>query len=119
VIIVDDMISSGDSVIDIAYQLKERGAKRIFVFASFGLFCNGLATMDKAYEDGAITKIFTTNLIYRTPELLSREWYCEVNLCKYVALIIDTLNHDMTISDLLNPVTRIHNLLEKVNRADK
>ena len=75
--------------------------------------------MDKAYEDGAITKIFTANLIYRTPELLSREWYCEVNLCKYVALIIDTLNHDMTISDLLNPVTRIHNLLEKVNRADK
>ena len=116
VIIVDDMISSGDSVIDIAYQLKERGAKRIFVFATFGLFCNGLEAMDKAYEDGAISKIFTTNLIYRTPELLSRTWYCEVNLCKYVALIIDTLNHDMTISDLLNPVNRIHNLMDRVNK---
>ena len=76
-------------------------------------------SMDKAYEDGAISKIFTTNLIYRTPELLSREWYCEVNLCKYVALIIDTLNHDMTISDLLNPVSGIHNLMDKVNKAEK
>ena len=118
VIIVDDMISSGDSVIDIAYQLKERGAKRIFVFATFGLFCNGLDTMDKAYEDGAISKIFTTNLIYRTPELKARDWYCEVNLCKYVALIIDTLNHDMTISDLLNPVNRIHKLMDKVNKTE-
>ncbi len=68
-------------------------------------------------KDGAISKIFTTNLIYRTPELLSREWYCEVNLCKYVALIIDTLNHDMTISDLLNPVNRIHNLMDRVNKT--
>ncbi len=116
VIIVDDMISSGDSVIDIAYQLKEKGAKRIFVFATFGLFCNGFETMDKAYKEGALTKIFTTNLIYRTPELLSREWYCEVNLCKYVAYLIDTLNHDMTISDLLNPVNRIHTLMEKMNK---
>ena len=116
VIIVDDMISSGDSVIDIAYQLKEKGAKRIFVFASFGLFCNGLETMDKAYADGAINRIFTTNLIYRTPELLEREWYTEVNLCKYVAYLIDTLNHDMTISELLNPVSRIRNLMDKINK---
>jgi ribose-phosphate pyrophosphokinase len=72
--------------------------------------------MDKAYKEGALTKIFTTNLIYRTPELLSREWYCEVNLCKYVAYLIDTLNHDMTISDLLNPVNRIHTLMEKMNK---
>lgn len=114
VIIVDDMISSGDSVIDIAYQLKEKGAKRIFVFATFGLFCNGLSKMDMAYADGAITKIFTTNLIYRTPELKSREWYQEVNLCKYVALLIDTLNRDQTISELLNPVKRIHALLDKI-----
>jgi len=87
------------------------------VFATFGLFCNGLEAMDKAYADGAISKIFTTNLIYRTPELQSRQWYCEVNLCKYVALIIDTLNHDMTISDLLNPVNRIHNLMDRVNKT--
>ena len=85
VIIIDDMISSGDSVIDVAQQLKAKGAKRIFVFATFGLFCNGLENMDKAYEEGVFSKIFTTNLVYRTPELLSREWYQEVNMCKYVA----------------------------------
>ena len=113
VIIIDDMISSGDSVIDVAQQLKAKGANRIFVFATFGLFCNGLENMDKAYEDGIFTKIFTTNLVYRTPELLKREWYGEVNLCKYVAYIIDTLNHDHTISNLLNPVQRIHNLMDK------
>lgn len=114
VIIVDDMISSGDSVLDIAYQLKEKGAKRIFVFATFGLFCNGFDKIDKAYAEGAISKIFTTNLIYRTPELLSRDWYHEVSLCKYIAYIIDTLNHDMTISGLLDPVNRIHNLLNSM-----
>ena len=92
---------------------KEKGAKRIFVFATFGLFCNGLELFDKAYADGTITKIFTTNLIYRTPELLTREWYGEVNMCKYVSYIIDTLNHDYTISKLLDPVSRIHNLLDK------
>ncbi len=112
IIIVDDMISSGDSVIDIAYQLKDKGAKRVFVFTTFGLFCNGFEKMDKAAADGAITKIFTTNLIYRSPELLSRDWYQEVNLCKYVGLLIDTLNRDETISKLLNPVERIHKLLD-------
>ena len=114
VIIVDDMISSGESVIDIAYKLKEKGAKRIFVFVSFGLFCNGFEKFDKAYEDGYINKIFTTNLIYGSDELLARPWYQSVNMCKYVAYIIDTLNRDMTISDLLNPVTRIHNLMAKI-----
>lgn len=113
VIVVDDMISSGSSIIDVAKQLKERGANRIFVFASFGLFCNGLERMDDAYQQGLFDKIFTTNLIYRSPELLRREWYSEVNLCKYVAYIIDTLNHDETISNLLNPSKRIHKLLEK------
>ena len=111
VIIVDDMISSGESILDVAMQLKEKGARRIFVFATFGLFCNGLEIMDKAYEDGLFTKIFTTNLIYRTPELLKREWYSEVNMCKYVAYIIDTLNHDQTISGLLNQSKRIRRLL--------
>ncbi len=113
VIIVDDMISSGDSVIDVARQLKEKGANRIFVFATFGLFCNGLENIDKAHDEGVITKIFTTNLVYRTPELLARDWYCEVNMCKYVAYIIDTLNHDQTISHLLNQSKKIHALLDK------
>ena len=113
VIIIDDMISSGDSVIDVAQQLKSKGAKRIFVFATFGLFCNGLGNIDKAYEAGVITKIFTTNLVYRTPELLAREWYEEVNLCKYTAYIIDTLNHDRTISNLLDQSKKIHTLLDK------
>ena len=116
VVIVDDMISSGDSVIDVAKQLKDKGANRIFVFATFGLFCNGFENLDKAYEDGVITKIFTTNLVYRMPELLKREWYQEVNMCKYVAYIIDTLNHDRTISTLLDQSKKIHNLLDKYNK---
>ena len=113
VIIVDDMISSGDSVIDVARQLKDKGAKRIFVFATFGLFCNGLENLDKAHEEGVIDKIFTTNLVYRMPELLEREWYSEVNMCKYVAYIIDTLNHDRTISHLLDQSKKIHTILDK------
>ena len=116
VIIIDDMISSGDSVIDVAKQLKEKGAKRIFVFATFGLFCNGLEHIDEAYNEGTIHKIFTTNLVYRTPELLSREWYTEVNMCKYVAYIIDTLNHDRTISHLLDQSKKIHKLLDNYNK---
>ena len=115
VIIVDDMISSGESVIDVARQLKGKGANRIFTFATFGLFCNGLEHMDKAYEDGIISQIFTTNLVYRTPELLSRDWYTEVNMCKYVSYIIDTLNHDRTISHLLDQSLRIHKALDKYN----
>ncbi len=116
VIIIDDMISSGDSVIDVAQQLKAKGAKRIFIFATFGLFCNGLENMDKAYEEGIFSKIFTTNLVYRTPELLSREWYQEVNMCKYVAYIIDTLNHDRTISHLLDQSKKIHTILDKYKK---
>ena len=96
-----------------ALQIKEKGAKRIFAFATFGLFTDGLEKFDKAYKDGVFTRLFTTNLVHRTPELLSREWYVEVNMCKYVAYIIDTLNHDDTISTLLDPVKRIHNLLDK------
>ena len=112
-IIVDDMISSGGSLIDVALQIKERGAKRIFAFSTFGLFTDGLDTFDKAYADGVFDKIFTTNLVYRRPELASKEWYVEVNMCKYVSYIIDTLNHDETISELLNPVKRIHNIVDK------
>ena len=117
VIVVDDMISSGDSIIDVAAQLKAKGARRIFVFASFGLFCNGLESMDKAYEEGIISRIFTTNLIYRTPELLSREWYAELNMCKFVALLINTMNRDQSIHPLLNQSERIHKLMNAHSAA--
>ena len=109
------MISSGGSIIDVASQLKQRGAERIFVFATFGLFCNGLERFDEAYNDGIFTKIFTTNLIYRPNALKQREWYAEVNMCKYISYIIDTLNKDHSISDLLNPVTRIHSFIDRRN----
>ena len=114
VIIVDDMISSGGSLLDVATQLKEvYGAKRVFNFATFGLFTDGFAAFDEAYEKGIIDKIFTTNLVYRKPEILEKPWYVEVNMAKYVSYIIDTLNHDTTISNLLDPNTRIAKLLEK------
>ena len=112
-IIVDDMISSGESVLDIASQLKARGANRIFICTTFGLFCEGLEKFDAAYEKGNISRVFTTNLIYRSPELLKREWYCQVDMSKYIAYIIDYLNHDQSISPLLDPVERINRLLEK------
>jgi len=117
VMIIDDMISSGESVLDIGKMLKEQGARRVFVFTAFGLFCNGLDKFDEAYKNGDITKVFTTNLIYRTPELLSRDWYCEVDMSKYIAILIDTLNHDETISHLLVPAQRIEALLEKFNAS--
>ncbi len=114
VIIVDDMISSGESIIDVATALKKQGAKRIFVFASFGLFVNGLEVFDTAYADGVIDKIFTTNLIYQNPGLASREWHHSVDMSKYISLLIDTLNHDDTISKLLDPVTKIEALVSKI-----
>ena len=115
VIIVDDIISSGESMLDVAAQLKAKGARHIYIFATFGIFCNGLDKADAAYARGDFDKIFTTNLIYRTEELRQREWYCEVNLCKYVAMIIDTLNHDNSISSLLKPAERIKNLMTKLH----
>ena len=114
VMIVDDMISSGESVLDIGRKLKEQGAKRIFIFTAFGLFCNGFEKFDEAYKKGEITKVFTTNLIYRMPELLERDWYCEVDMSKYISILINTLNHDATISHLLVPAKRIEKLLEKL-----
>ena len=113
VIVVDDMISSGESMLDVALQLKERGAKRIFAFSTFGLFTSGPAKFDKAYSEGIIDRVFTTNLTYTDPEVLSREWHVSVNMCKYVAYIVDTLNHDDSLSDLLNPVKKIHALVDK------
>lgn len=114
VIIVDDMIASGESIIDVATKLKNQGARRIFVFSSFGLFVNGLDVFDKAYKNGIINKIFTTNLIYRNPGLAEREWYYEVDMSKYVSLLINTLNHDETISKLLDPVVKIQNLIKRL-----
>lgn len=112
VIIVDDIISSGDSMLDIARQLRKRNARRVFIFATFGLFCEGLSSFDEAYEAGMLNKVFTTNLIYRTPELIKRPWYSEVNMAKYIAYIIDTLYCDKSISQLLNPVDRIMTLIQ-------
>ena len=114
VIIVDDMISSGESLIDVAEQLKSKGAKRIFAFATFGLFTDGCDKFDKAFAAGTFDKIFTTNLVYRRPELKTRQWYVEVNMCKYVAYIIDTLNHDDTISELLTPANKIHKFINRM-----
>ncbi len=115
VVIVDDMISSGDSLFDVARQIKKRGAKRVFSFATFGLFTNGLDNFDKVYEEGIIDKVFTTNLVYQPEELKTRPWYVEVNMCKYVSYIIDTLNHDESTSVLLDPVKKIHALVDKHN----
>ncbi len=113
VIILDDMISSGESMIDTAKELKKRNANRIFVCSTFGLFTNGLASFDKAYEEGLIYRVVTTNLTYQTPELLSREYYINCDMSKYIAYIIDTLNHDASISDLLNPYDRCQTIIEK------
>lgn len=113
VIIVDDMISSGESMIEVATKLKELGAGRIFICSSFGLFCNGLHSFDEAYKKGIFDRVFTTNLVYRTSELLKREWYCEVDVSKYISYIIDTLNHDVSVSKLLDPNEKIRQLLER------
>ena len=119
VIIIDDMISSGESMIDVATELKKRKANRIFVVATFGLFTNGLDRFDKAVEDGTIYKVVTTNLTYQTPELLSRPYYINCDMSKYIAFIIDTLNHDSSISDLLNPYDRIQKLVSKYKKEHK
>ena len=119
VIIIDDMISSGESMIDVATELKKRKANRIFVVSTFGLFTNGLERFDKAVEDGTIYKVVTTNLTYQTPELLSRPYYINCDMSKYIAYIIDTLNHDSSISDLLNPYDRIQKLVSKYKNEHK
>ena len=113
VIITDDMISSGESMIDVARQLKALHANRIFLYSTFGLFTNGMEKFDEAYKEGLFDRLFTTNLVYQSPELLSREYYISCDMSKYIALLIDTLNHDASISDLLDPFERIHRFLEK------
>ncbi len=115
-IIVDDMISSGESMIDVATELKRRKAGRIFVCSTFGLFTNGLDKFDKAYEEGLIYRVLTTNLVYQPEELLKKEYYINVDMSKYIALLIDTLNHDASISELLSPTERIQNVLKKYHQ---
>lgn len=113
VLIIDDMISSGESMLDVAKELKSRKARKVFVCATFGLFTNGLQKFDEYYENGLIDRVLTTNLVYQTPELLSRPYYISVDMSKYIALIIDNLNHDASLSELLNPTGRINKLLAK------
>lgn len=115
IIVIDDMISSGESMIDVAGKLKELCAGRIFLYSTFGLFTNGMEKFDKAYEEGLFYRLLTTNLVYQTPELLKRPYYISCEMSKYIALLIDTLNHDASISDLLDPYDRIHRLLKKYN----
>ena len=113
VLIIDDMISSGESMLDVAKELKRRKARKVFICATFGLFTGGLAKFDQYYQDGLIDRILTTNLVYQTPDLLSRPYYIDVDMSKYIALINDNLNHDASLSDLLTPTKRINKLLER------
>lgn len=113
VIVVDDMIASGDSMIDVSRELKKRKAARVFVFSTFGLFTEGFERFDKAHKDGLIDGVFTTNLIYCKPELLEKPWYHRVDMSKYVALLINELNSEHSISELLNPISRINKILDK------
>ena len=114
VIVIDDMISSGESMLDVAKQLKERKAKRVFVCTTFGLFTDGLAKFDEYYEKGYISHVYTTNLTYRNPEILTRPWYTEVDMSRFMASIIDHMNHDVSISRLQSPTEKINELLSKI-----
>ena len=111
ILIVDDMISSGDSMLDIAREMKMRGARNIYCTATFGLFTEGIEHFNKAYQDGIISKVFATNLIYRRPELLEAPWFADVNMSKFVALLIDAINHDSSLSNLIKPTDKIKKLL--------
>ena len=116
ILVIDDMISSGGSMLDVARQIKERGANKVFICTTFGLFTDGLDAFDEYYEKGYISKVVTTNLNYRPPELLTREWYAEADMTEYTASIIDHLNHDLSISDIQSPTKKINRLLDQLNR---
>lgn len=119
VVIIDDMISSGESMLDTAKELKRRKAKKVFICTTFGLFTSGLKKFDEYYENGYIDRVLTTNLVYQTPELLARPYYIDVDMSKYIALIIDNLNHDSSLSELLNPTGRINRLLGKYRAGER
>jgi ribose-phosphate pyrophosphokinase len=113
VFIADDIIASGESMLDIAYELKKRKANRIFAYATYGIFTAGLDKFDKAYEDGIIHGVLGTNLTYRKPELLQREWFYEVDCSKYIAYYVAALNHGISVSEMIDPHDKIQQLLEK------
>ena len=114
-VIIDDILSTGDSALEVAQALKKRGARRVFFFATFGLFTRGLEKFDDAYKNGTIDKVFTTNLTYQPKELLEKPWHYSCDMSKYIAYLIDTLNHDSSISKLIDPAERIFNVLERYN----
>lgn len=116
-VVIDDMLSSGDSILEVAGALKKKNARRVFICETFGLFTDGIEKFDKAYEEGKFDKIITTNLIYQKPELKERPWYVCCGMSKYLAYIIDTLNHDSSISDLLDPREKILNIVDRYNKA--
>ena len=116
-VVIDDMLSSGDSILEVAGALKKRNARRVFICETFGLFTDGIEKFDKAYAEGKFDKIITTNLIYQKPELKERPWYVCCGMSKYLAYLIDTLNHDSSISDLLDPREKILNIVERYNKA--
>ena len=116
VLVIDDMISSGGSMLDVARQIKEKGANKVFICTTFGLFTDGLEAFDEYYEKGYISKVVTTNLNYRPPELLTREWYAEADMTEYLASIIDHLNHDLSISEIQSPTAKINQLLKQLDR---
>ena len=116
VFISDDIVSSGESMLEVAYELKKRNAKRIFVYATYTIFTSGLEGFDKAYNDGIIDYVFGTNLTYRTPELLSRKWYKDVDISKYIAYLIMAMNHDISTSRVIDPHLKIKSLLKQFNR---
>ena len=117
-IVIDDMISSGDTMLEIAAMLKKRNARKIFLCSTFGFFTNGLEKFDEAHEKGLFDRLLTTNLIYQQPALLEKPYYVNCDMSKYIALLIDTLNHDMSISSLLNPIDRINSYVERYKRGE-
>lgn len=119
IIVIDDMISSGNAVLSTAKLLKEKGARKIFICATFGILTNGTARFDEAYRQGLFNKLITTNLVYQPEELLSAEYYISCDMSKYIALIIDTLNHDDSLSGLLDPIDRIHRVMDAYNKGEQ
>jgi len=119
VIIVDDMISSGESMLDTAKQLKERGAKRVFICCTFGLFTNGLSAFDAAYEKGYFERVITTNLTYHIPELAKREYYIDADMSKFMASIIDFMNHDVSMQSVITPTDKIHEIVRRYNLREE
>ncbi len=119
IVIIDDMISSGGSMLDTARQLKGMNARRVFICTTFGLFTDGMAEFDRAYENGWFDKVITTNLTYQSPELLSRPYYVEADMSKFLASIIDFMNHDVSLTNVLTPTEKIRTILDKYNRREE